>query len=364
LREADSTFGGPLYGLNITFGDLSLPDSFKCNIQACQWGTHLMRDNGKKRKRWTQEELSTLRELYSKGMKKELAEKLGRSWKGIHHKALELNMLTPIGSKRLAIRMPAKKELEKLYKNSGIKRTAKTLGVNRVTVWRRVKKFGIELNTPVKNLNLNPSAELAYILGVLKGDGYVRYDTKKQYKYFVELRVTSEEFAKSFACYLQKIGLTPALRRYNPSIGSWGRNPIYSAKAYSKKFVEWYKKLGLEEIRKIVGKNREFAAAFVRGFYESEGSYYVSKKGFPVIYISNTDLSLLLLVKDFVSSLGYHLNLNKKASLTSGGKRAYCLQKKSKSVSELIAVIKPCIKSEPSNIQRVNWRMAQCQQSP
>lgn len=302
-----------------------------------------------------EEELSTLRELYPKGTKKELVEKLGRSWKGIHHKAIELGMLTSMGSMRLAIKTPMRKELEKLYKNSGIKRAAETLGVNRVTVWRWVKKFGIELNTPIKNLNLNPSAELAYILGVLKGDGYIRCDTKKHYKYFVELRVISEEFARSFASSLRKIGLTPVLRRYPPSIGSWGKNPIYSTKAYSKKFVEWYKNLSLEGIQKIAGENKELVAAFVRGFYESEGSYYVSKKGFPVIYISNTDLPLLLLVKDFISSLGYSLNLNKKASLTSSGKCIYCLQKKSKSVPELIATIKPCIKSKPSNIQRVNF---------
>jgi len=347
------TFSCLLCGTN-TFGDLSPPKQLKRGIKAHQPGTRLIRASERSGKRWTREELSTLKELYPKGMKKELVEKLGRGWKGIHHKALELRMLTPIGSKRLTIRMPERRELEKLYKNFGIKRAAEKLGVNRVTIWRWVNKFGIELNTPVKNLNLNPSAELAYTLGVLKGDGHVRCDEKKYYKYFVELRVISEEFAKSFADSLRKIGLAPVLRKYRPSIGFWGRNPIYSTKAYSKKFVEWYKNLSLEEIRKIIGKNEEFAAAFVRGFYESEGSYYISKKGLPAIYIGNTDLPLLLLVRDFVLLLGYSLNLNK-SKLTSRGKRMYCLQKKSKGVPELIAMIKPCIKFEPSNIQRVDF---------
>jgi len=291
-------------------------------------------------KLWTEGEIFTLKEFYPRLRKIEMILPLlpSRTLGSIHKKAQML------GIKWVPRKRPDRQELERLYNTLGTKQAAETLSISPTTFRRWMRGAGAKLKSPIKNPDLTPSAKLMYILGVLNGDGYVY---KRGRAKIVELGTVKEEFARSFATALKEIGLSPSLRVRRLIKGS-REYSTYTASAISKNFVEWYKNTGLAQIREMIGENKEFATAFVRGFYESEGSYEISK-GYPSISICNTNLSILLFVKDLVLSFGYNLNLNK-ASKTSTGKSFYRLRKCGKGVPELIRKIKPCIKAEPSNL--------------
>lgn len=295
-------------------------------------------------KLWTEKEIYTLKEWYPKLNKIEMILPMlpNRTLGSICKRASNL------GIKRIPRKRPSREELEKLYWKLGTKQAAKFLDISQTTFRRWVKSAGGQLRVSIKNPNLSPTAELIYILGVLKGDGYVY---KRGRANVIELTIKSEEFANSFASALRKIGLAPSL--WIRSIKRYENYQVYVVTAISKKFVEWYNNVSLMQIKGIIGKNKESAAAFVRGFYESEGSYFVDPRdGTPAICICNTNKFLLLFVKDLISLLGYDLNMND-ARPTSTGKPFYRLRKSGRTIPELVDKIKPCIKAMPSNVDQV-----------
>lgn len=169
--------------------------------------------------------------------------------------------------------------------------------------------------------NLEPSVDLAYILGVLKGDGWVySYPKTSKYRgYRIGLNVTSSDFANEFEVALRKIGLNP--NSYIQSDRGPNRQPQTVVSAHSKTFVEWYRKLTLDDIEKIVTETKDSIIQFIRGFYESEGTYFhgIEKGGGKYRYerhrviISNKDKQLLLLVKRLLKELGFKSTIPKPA---------------------------------------------------
>lgn len=126
---------------------------------------------------------------------------------------------------------------------------------------------------------LTPSRNLAYILGVIKGDGYV-YLRKGHQHGIARLKQTRAGFAESFEIALRKIGLHPHTFTYQIKTTNFSNHPkpIFDTYASSFKFVQWYKQLSLEDIESILGDNPEFIKAFIKGFYESEGCDYIRKR--------------------------------------------------------------------------------------
>jgi len=293
-------------------------------------------------KLWTMEEILVLKKFYPKLRKIKMILPLlpNRTLGSIHKKAQDL------GIKWTPRKKPNQKMLESLYKILGTKGAAKHLGISPTHFRRWAKSLNIKLKSPIKRPNLVPSADLMYVLGVLKGDGCVY---KRGRAYLIELSTKSKEFAKSFASALKKLNLTPSLR--TRLIKKYENYRVYTVTAISKIFVEWYKGLSLTQIREMIGENRGLAVAFVRGFYEAEGSYIIDPRdGSHSISICNMDLSLLLFVKEMVSSLGYDLNINN-APPTCTGKPFYRLRKCGKTIPKLISAIEPHIKARPSNIK-------------
>lgn len=209
-------------------------------------------------------------------------------------------------SKRTAIE---KEALQEMYWKEGksITEIAKTLRKSTATVYEatryhqiphRDKSSGLKLAYKRGKLvdkryymirpNLTFNENLSYVLGVLKGDGWVsRYDKKRSIRYSVSLMADRREFVESFHDALAACGLHPRLG-YRTSKRKW------ETTAYSKIFYEWYKKISLEDIEKEALKNRELAAAFIRGFYESEGTrniqYYERKNWYRFqLAMSNTN---------------------------------------------------------------------------
>lgn len=157
---------------------------------------------------------------------------------------------------------------------------------------------------------LNPSAELSYVLGVLLGDGsvsifqcgpYMRGGRSYSLRiYRVALAVTNYFFVRSFFEALEKIGLHPRieLKKHH----SCKQGFLYEVRANSKRFAEWYKDLSLDDIKKIVTQDRDYSLSFVKGFYESEGTFNKNERN-RSITMSNTKKDILGLVVRVLSSV-------------------------------------------------------------
>lgn len=160
-----------------------------------------------------------------------------------------------------------------------------------------------------KHPDLSPTCQLAYILGVLKGDGWCyKFHNKKKTDAVIGLGVNDCEFAESFAKALRLIGLNPKvfpLDKYKGSTTKW------RATCSSREFVTWYKSLRLSEIFQMLDNREDLALQFFRGFYESEGCLSCSPaKSYYCVVIANTDKPLLENIQRIMQELGYDFRLS------------------------------------------------------
>jgi intein-encoded DNA endonuclease-like protein len=135
---------------------------------------------------------------------------------------------------------------------------------------------------------LKPSEELAYVIGVVCGDGYVKMKRRVRKGYndvWIGLKAKDKEFVEEFArCLAKVLGRRPTRPRYVKSSGR------YVVEAESKTLYVLLKKpVDLERLKKYIEHCERCMAALLRGFADSEGS--VNKRGY--IFILNTDLRLL-----------------------------------------------------------------------
>ena len=138
--------------------------------------------------------------------------------------------------------------------------------------------------------NLEMGEDLAYIIGILMGDGCVY---KIKHSYSVVLDITVKPIALSFLQSLRSIGLNPFIMEKMPTNGI-GKLKKYVVIANSKNFGIWYKNLSIQKLKKLLSEERTMIG-FIRGFYESEGSVSIAKNKYKTINISmfNTDLELI-----------------------------------------------------------------------
>uniref|UniRef100_A0A7C4XTN8 DOD-type homing endonuclease domain-containing protein n=1 Tax=Caldisericum exile TaxID=693075 RepID=A0A7C4XTN8_9BACT len=256
-------------------------------------------------------------------------------------------------------RMFTKEELEELYLNQkkSMADIAKEKGCSQGGVEYLLEKYKIprrnykeaykivyrkkpELSQPKLKIDLKPSNNLAYILGVLLGDGWViRQD------YSMGLGVTKKEFAESFANALRAIGLNPNVYKQDKKLFqkvSPNANDIWMVRGRSKQFYEWYKGLNLEKIKEVI---KGYEVDFIRGFYESEGSCRLSGKRSEVA-VHNTDRDLIIFISGLLTGLGFHYSITKTDRRNSNWKDLYHLnilgQKEEK--FKFLKTINPVIK--------------------
>jgi len=188
-------------------------------------------------------------------------------------------------------------------------------------------------------VNLRPSPTLAYMLGVLEGDGCVY---KVQSRRVISLCTIDERFAFSFYRALEELGLNPRKRLHGK---------YYWVEAISMNFFDWYKSLTLEKLGEYL-KSQSMIIAFLRGFYESEGSYYYKwtrrlgrKYYYEAVSIGNTNKSLLKLIKRFLEEINFNFTWTEHKGLYQ--LRMYGKEK----IKKFFKTITPCIKNSPSNPQ-------------
>jgi len=188
-------------------------------------------------------------------------------------------------------------------KNCGYKRVAKELDISRSTIEKWLSR-GAKPRTYHYVPNLKPSPELSYMVGVLLGDGWV---FKSGVRYMLGLEVADKAFSEGFERALMKLGFHVGKQFIrSKNIREKDMFVVYASSLF---FYDWWQnfKSSLVYNLRQLGYNNEFMLAFIRGFYESEGSVSYPNKGLHrEIRIFNTCLEVSKIVKDFLQELGYH----------------------------------------------------------
>jgi len=211
---------------------------------------------------------------------------------------------------------------------------AEKLGLSQKTVLYWFDRFGIPRRAPSEGRRLKgygtehlikprlePSEELSYILGVCLGDGSV---TRCGRQHVIELAAVHREFVESFGKALEKIGLHPFI--YIARRGGGERRTLFGVRASSRMFYEWYKSLTLAKIEQILSGNRAYVISFLRGFYESEGSYSKRREGKSRVRIVNADRELAELVARLIQSLGFRVSIRLNKDGRPNRKGSYCIE--------------------------------------
>ena len=146
---------------------------------------------------------------------------------------------------------------------------------------------------------LESSEELAYVIGVVLGDGYASKKKRviKGYNHvWIGLEAKDKEFVEEFArCLAKVLGRRQIWPRYGRSSGR------YVVEVESKTLYELLRKpVDLERLKKYIEHCERCVAAFIRGFADSEGN--VNKRGYICIY--NTDQRLLTYIMELLRRLG------------------------------------------------------------
>jgi len=142
--------------------------------------------------------------------------------------------------------------------------------------------------------NLRPSVSLAYILGVLYGDGWT---SGTNGRYQVGLSVVDRVFADEFARALQCIGVRP-VRLKTKARGN--RQEQVTVVGCNRYLYHWIQNRTLKDLEFTALKDLENASAFLRGFYDSDGSCARER----YFNFTNTDESLIHLAWRLLSRLG------------------------------------------------------------
>ena len=259
---------------------------------------------------------------------------------------------------------PPKEVLYDLYVNKGLStyKIAEMYGVSYEAVRYWLKKYGIPTRPAPGRVKpkLDPSPELAYVLGVLYGDGTVskcRWENKKLrkkgYRYVIQLAVTDKVFAEEFMKALEKLGLRPKMyfapRKPNEKmLGDPTRaKPRWVVTAQSKEFYDFFTSLTIEKLEQIVKNYEQY---FIRGFYESEGCVDISPNDYR-IRIVNTDRELMEFVKRLLVRLGFNVSFYDQKYEWNGEKRKlYVIQIYGyQQVKKFFELVKPCIRNPFAN---------------
>ncbi|NJE31006.1 DNA endonuclease [Thermococcus sp. 18S1] len=172
------------------------------------------------------------------------------------------------------------------------------VSLSKATVLRWCKGTHNTFNR-TKRVNLSPSPELAYIIGVYLGDASI---SNRNYQYRVRLKVVDKDFAESFEKALKSIGANPRTGFEHDS----GRTDRWWVEVTNKELFMFLKgpKEHLFEIARV------YPREFLRGFFDSEGSAIVYPNRARV-EASNYDLEVLELCKELLERLGIHSKIYK-----------------------------------------------------
>ena len=248
--------------------------------------------------KWTKSDEEKLKESYPHMPNRQIAKIFGVSKIAINHKARRLGLNW--SQKTYSMR----KVICDYCGEPFVKRRCYVQRVRHHFCSMECRDKWMRAHSYVIQPNLLPSPTLAYVCGVLLGDGMcynASQGKNKGFTYAVALEVTEKPFARSFLQALWQVELKP---RMFPIKKSGDRQDTWYVKGYSKKFYEWWIKQTLSDFQKMFFKEEGMLKEFIRGFYESEGSYYKQHR-----QLCNADYKIILLFQKALSQLGFESSI-------------------------------------------------------
>lgn len=166
------------------------------------------------------------------------------------------------------------------------------VSVSKATVLRWCKGKHNTFNK-TKRVNLEPSPELAYIVGAYLGDASV---SERNYQYRIRLKVIDRDFAQSFERALKSIGAKPRIGfEHNQD-----RTDRWWVEVTNKELFMFLKgpKDMLFEVARV------YSREFLRGFFDSEGTVVFNRESRTLqVSASNYDLEVLTLCEKLLKKL-------------------------------------------------------------
>lgn len=247
---------------------------------------------------------------------------------------------------------------------------AKILSCCPATVHNYLKKYKIKIrngrdlpihikNCKKKPIDMNNKKDVNYLIGVSLGDGCI--DTIKQghgeyMRWRFRLKVTNKNFINSVAKSCRRLNLNPLIWKCNSPYykrhKNW--NIPYILTIYNKDFCRYLysKKNKILSLFKDL-EEEEVIYPFLRGLYESEGSFYnsSSKSRFEIYLLNSSNQETIKLVQKLLDKLNINYNtivasINKKKL-----KRIYLKGKKKEKI-EFLDRLNPCIKTYKDTINQ------------
>ncbi len=185
-----------------------------------------------------------------------------------------------------------KQKLEKLYwkNNLSSREISRLFGVSHTIILKRMKKYDISrrpLAKTIPNLNFRQlTKEKAYILGVMCGDGCLwKGFTKKkqvtkitpQMEYHIRLVAIDRDFVDYFAHCIEKVyGVKPSYKYRKTKNINWSDTyTVYCRQKAIFNDIESFGAFSTKTWRtpsEILNSNKNIISAFLRGFFDSEGT--------------------------------------------------------------------------------------------
>jgi len=193
--------------------------------------------------------------------------------------------------------------LRENYSKQEVAQTAKMLGKSYNSIRMKAWRLGLISAYHFCTLPLEITSDVAYILGVLCGDGCLSIRQDKWASKSFKLGAKDKDFVIAFSeAVFRAFGRLPKVN------GRWKKDPkgkmifLYEASSEHKKISEYLLSYGSFGSRNwkipkaIFDGNTKVKAMYLRGFYDSEGSIHFKKsKGlhFPLLEASTINPSTL-----------------------------------------------------------------------
>ncbi len=206
-----------------------------------------------------------------------------------------------------------REELIDLYvkKNKALGEIALILGLAEQTVFQRLGRLGIKTQPHLKkNYLLKPkdikipkkySTQMAEFFGIMLGDGNLTH-------FQIQVNLGNKEI--EYADYVRK--LIGKIFKTNPKIATraTGYHDVYLGSTI---LTSWLSKEGLVynkvkaqvDVPKWIFSRKEFMNAFLRGFFDTDGSVYKLKFGIQVS-LTNHSYPMLISLHKMLSKLQYN----------------------------------------------------------
>lgn len=200
-----------------------------------------------------------------------------------------------------------------LAEGNGYKKIRKILAADGIRISLGTLSYWCNKKTAFTSRNnsfsAKPTAELAYALGVLFGDGAISHH-KKNHDYCIHLGAIDKEFVEKFSfCISKVLGKSKA---YPVHVCKSG---LFEANIRSKELYFFVKSLK-EDFEKVKPFAERFPAEFIQGLADSEGCPGISASSQFVVNVSVANSTNLELLEYSKYLLEKHFRIHSRINLT------------------------------------------------